>query len=106
MDALDFLGYIGYAVLLFLAVTWTIGVRVKLDAGVHTIAGTLFFLLSAISLGISGANKLHSFWIIPVGFVFPLLLSLCAVHIPPVFRLFRFLASAFARIVRVGIPPG
>lgn len=101
---MDILGYIGFAVLIFLAVTWTIGVRVKLDAGVHTIAGALFFLVAAIILGVSGANKLHSLWIIPSGFILALLLSLLAVHVRPVFGLFRLLASAFAGIVRVGIP--
>ena len=101
---MDILGYIGFAVLIFLAVTWTIGVRAKLDAGVHTIIGALFFLVAAIVLGVSGANKLHSLWVIPSGFILALLLSLLAAHVPPVFSLFRLLASAFASIVRVGIP--
>jgi len=101
---MDILGYIGFAVLILLAVTWTIGVRVKLDVGVHTIVGALFFLVAAIILGVSGVNKLHSLWIIPSGFILALLLSLLAVHVPPVFSLVRLLASAFASIVRVGIP--
>jgi len=101
---MDILGYIGFAVLIFLAVTWTIGVRAKLDAGAHTIIGALFFLVAAIVLGVSGANKLHSLWVIPSGFILALLLSLLVVHVPPVFSLFRLLASAFASIVRVGIP--
>lgn len=101
---MEILGYIGFAVLIFLAVTWTIGVRIKLDAGVQTIIGALFFLVAAVILAVSGANKLHSLWIIPSGFILALLLSLLAVHVPPIFSLFRFLASVFAGIVRVGIP--
>jgi hypothetical protein len=101
---MDILGYIGFAVLIFLAVTWTIGVRVKFDAGIPTIAGALFFLAAAIFLGVSGANKLHSLWVVPVGFIFTVLLSLLAVHVPPALSLFKLLASAYASIVRVGIP--
>ena len=101
---MDILGYIGYAVLIFLAVVWTIFVRIKLDAGVHTITGALFFLVAAIVLGVLGANKIHSLWIIPSGYILSLLLSILAVHLPPVFSLFRFLASAFAGIIRIGIP--
>jgi hypothetical protein len=100
----DIFGYIGFIVLIFLAITWTVGVRVKLDAGVHTIIGALFFLVAAIVLGVSGANKLHSLWIIPAGFILTAYLSLLAVYVPPVFSLFRLLASVFAAIVRVGIP--
>lgn len=101
---MEILAYIGFAVLISLAVTWTIGVRVQLGAGVHTIVGALFFLVSAIVLGVSGANKLHSFWIVPSGFVLAMFLSFLAVHVPAVFGLFRLLASAFAALVRVGIP--
>ncbi len=101
---MEILGYVGFAALILLAATWTIGVRVQLGAGVHTIFGALFFLVAAIVLTVSDADKLHSLWIVPAGFVLAALLSLLAVHAPPLFSIFRLLASGFAAIVRVGIP--
>jgi len=65
---MDTVGNIGFAVLLVLAVIWTLGVRVKLDAGVHVILGALVFLAGAIAIGISGANRLHSLWVLAAGF--------------------------------------
>ena len=101
---MNILGYIAYAALIFLSVTWTLGVRVKLGTGVHTIFGALFFLASAIFVGVSGVNKLHSLWLIPTGFILSMLSSLLAVHFPPLFHLIKFLSSVFAVIVRIGIP--
>lgn len=101
---MEILGYIGFVALIFLAVTWTIAVRVQLGIGVPSILGALFFLVAAIALTISGANKIHSFWIIPAGFGLTLFVALLSVHVPIVFGLFRLVASAFAVIVRVGIP--
>ena len=101
---MEILGYVGYAILCFLAVTWTIGVRVKLDAGVPAIFGALFFLVSAVVLAILGLSKLHSLWIIAVGFAVSALIALIALNIPIIFVPFRILASLFAGIVRVGVP--
>jgi len=98
------LGYIVYAVLIFIAITWTVGVRVKLDAGIHTIFGALFFLTSAIVVGVSGVSKLHSLWLIPSGFILVIISSTFAIHIPPLFYLIRLISSAFVIIVRIGIP--
>ena len=106
---MDILGYIGYAILIFLAVTWTIGVRRKLEASIFTSIGALFFLCSAIIVGVSGANKLHSWWIIPLGFIFTRLLArlylFLEFNIPIISRLIKFVASIFANIVRIGISP-
>ena len=98
------LGYIGYTILLFFAVTWTIGVRTKLDAGVGTIFGALFFVLAAVFVAIFEVDKLHSLWLIAGGFALTLLLSYLAAYAKPLFRPFQFMASLFAMVVRVGIP--
>lgn len=101
---MDILGYIGFAALIALAAIWTIGVRVKLDVGAHTVLGALFFVAGAIALGVSGADKIHSLWIIPVGLMFTVLMGFIAAHTPLLFSPFRLLASLFASFVRVGIP--
>ncbi|RJQ56614.1 MAG: hypothetical protein C4526_01260 [Nitrospiraceae bacterium] len=101
---MEILGYVGYTILCFLAITWTIGVRMKLDAGVPTIFGALFFLTSAVVLAILGLNKLHSLWIIVAGFAFSALSAPIALSIPIISAPFRILVGLFAGIVRVGIP--
>jgi len=101
---MEILGYIGFGALVLLAVVWTLGVRVKLDAGIHTIVGALFFVVAAIALGISGNDRLHSLWIIPVGFALPVVVALIGAHAPFLFGPFRLIGSTFAAVVRVGIP--
>lgn len=101
---MEILGYIAFAVLIFLAITWTIGVRTQLDAGTHTIVGALFFLVSVLILFISGASKVHALWLVPVGFVVPFAIVFFG-NISRVFLVpFRLLAGVFASVVRIGIP--
>lgn len=100
---MEIFGYVGYAALLTLAVTWTIGVRAKLDAGVNTILGALFFVAGAVWLSTSNADKLHSLWLIPAGFIFAVVTAF-AIQAPPLFAPLRLIASLFAAVVRVGIP--
>jgi len=101
---MDILGSIGYWLLVVLAAIWTIGVRTKLDAGVHTILGALFLLVGAVVLSVSGADKVHSLWIVPGGIAFAILMAYVGAHSPALFAPFRILASAFAALVRIGIP--
>ena len=105
---MNILGYIGFAVLIFLATTWTIGVRVKLEASVFTILGALFFVSSAVFVGVSGVNKLHSWWIVPAGFIFMLFLArvsaILKFRVPIIFHSIRLIASVFANIIRIGVP--
>ena len=101
---MEILGYIGYAALLALAAIWTLGVRAKLDAGANTILGAFFFVVGAVVLGVSGADKLHSLWVIPAGFIFAILVAYVAAHVPLLFGPFRLLARFVAIVVRVGIP--
>jgi hypothetical protein len=104
LEILQILGYVGFAVLIFLAVTWTIQIRIELGAGVPVMAGTLFFLVAALVLIYSGANKLHSLWIIPAGFALTRFTAYSTIPMRPIFNVIRFFASCFAMIVRIGIP--
>lgn len=101
---MEILGYIAFAVLIFLAVTWTIGVRTQLDAGTHTIVGALFFLVSALALSIYGISKVHALWLVPVGFVVPFAVVLLGNISRGLLFPFRVLAGVFANIMRIGIP--
>ena len=79
---MDILGSIGYWLLVVLAAIWTIGVRTKLDAGVHTILGALFLLIGAVVLSVSGADKVHSLWIVPAGIAFAIVMAYVGAHSP------------------------
>lgn len=100
---MDMIGYMAYIALIALAVIWTVGVRIRLDAGTHSILGAIFFVVGAIWLGVSGADKFHSLWIIPAGFVFSILASYIGAHASSLYFPFRIIASLFANIVRIGI---
>ena len=98
-------GYVGYTILIFFAVTWTLGVRVKLGAGLFTIMGALFYIVAAILLGVFGINKLHSWWLLPSGFIFVILCTFILAHrVPLLYSLVKIFGSVYAGIVRIGIP--
>jgi len=98
-------GYVGYTILIFFAVTWTLGVRVKLGAGLFTIMGALFYTLAAILLGAFGINKLHSCWILPSGLIFVMLCTFILAHrVPLLHSLIKIFGSVYAGIIRIGIP--
>jgi hypothetical protein len=101
---MNIIGYIGYAVLIYFAIAWTINIRIQLGVGVPVIFTTLYFLVSALVVGILGINKLHCWWIVPSGFILVILISLLPVHIPFLFHLIKIVSSAFSTIIRLGIP--
>ena len=102
---MQILGYVGYTILIFFAATWTLGVRVKLGAGLFTIMGALFYMVAAILLGVFGINKLHSWWLLPSGFIFVMLCTFILAHrVPLLHSLVKIFGSVYAGIVRVGIP--
>jgi membrane-associated HD superfamily phosphohydrolase len=102
---MQILGYIGYAILIFFALTWTLGVRVKLEVGLHTIMGALFYMVAAILLGVLGINKLHSWWLLPSGFIFVMLCTfILSARIPLLYSLIKIFGSIYAGIIRIGIP--
>jgi len=102
---MQILGYIGYAILIFFALTWTLSVRVKLDLGLHTIMGALFFMLAAILLGALGINKMHAWWLLPSGFVFVILCTfILSARVPVLYSLVWLFGSIYSGLIRIGIP--
>ena len=102
---MQILGYIGYTILIFFALTWTLGIRVKLEVGLHTIMGALFYMIAAILLGVLGINKLHSWWLLPSGFIFVMICTfILSTRIPLLYSLVKILGSIYAWIIRIGIP--
>ena len=102
---MSYLGYAGYLILVILALTWTFGVRVKLAVGIPVIMSAMFFVISSIVLAVAPLSKLHSLWLIPVGYIFNfIVLGIMIARIPILVPFLRFLASCFAGLVRLGIP--
>ena len=102
---MQILGYIGYAILILFALIWTLGVRVKFEVGLHTIMGALFYMIAAILLGVLGINKLHSWWILPSGFICVMIcMFILFARIPLLYSIVKILGSVYAGIIRVGIP--
>ena len=99
---MEILGYFAYAVLVFLAFAWTLGVRVKRDAEVATIMGAIVFLLSAILVPVLGLPWIYSAGFILLGFLTPVVVLLIAGAVPPLFQVLRLVAGFFAGIVRTG----
>jgi hypothetical protein len=102
---MQILGYIGYAILIFFGLTWALGVRVKLGIGLHTIIGALFYMTAAVLLGVLGINKLHSWWLLPSGYIVVILSTfVLSARIPLLSNVLKILGSVYARVIRVGIP--
>jgi len=102
---MDILGYLGYALLILIAIYWTICVRLQLGAWTGSIFQALFYVACAILLGVCGINKLHSWWVIPCGAIINVrIIPTLYRYVPAVFYLIELISSAFAAIVRIGIP--
>ncbi len=101
---MEIVGYVGYAVLVILALIWTIGVRTQLGAGTHTILGALYFVVGAVIIPVFGIDMLHALWVIPVGFLFSGIIAPFLVRIPGVSFILRLIAGIYSGIIRVGIP--
>lgn len=100
---MEIVGYIGYGVLVILAIVWTVGVRTQLGAGTHTILGTLYFVVGAVIIPAFGINMLHALWVIPVGFLFMIIVANLVVRTRGVSYLFRRIAGIYSDVVRIGI---
>lgn len=101
---MEILGFISFGVLVFLASTWVYGVRKELGAGVSATFGALYFLIAAITLIVTEADKLNSLWIIPLGFILMYLVVKLSVYLPILYAPIKWVVSIFAGIVRLGIP--
>lgn len=98
------IGYIGYIILIYFAVTWIIGVRIKYDACYWTIFGSLLFTVAAIILPLLKINFLHTLWIVPSIFLIIRSIPYLFVHDIPVIKNFiKKSASIYANTIRIGI---
>jgi len=101
---LTIIGYIGYIILIFFAVTWIIGVRIKYDACYWTIFGSLLFTVASIILPPLKINFLHTFWIVPSIFLIIRTIPYIFLHNIPIIKNFiKKSASIYANIIRIGI---
>lgn len=101
---LTIVGYVCYAVLVFFAVTWAIGVRTTYNASYWTICGSLLFAVAAIILPLLKINFLHTLWIVPSIFLIVLAIPYIFLHNIPVIKdSIKTTASIYANMVRIGI---
>ena len=101
---MEIVGYVGYAVLVILAIIWTIGVLTQLGAGTHTILGALYFVVGAVIIPVLEIDMLHALWVILVGFLFAGIIAPILVAIPGLSLLIRLIAGIYSGIIRIGIP--
>ncbi len=102
---MEYLGYAGYAVLVFFAVAWIAGVRMKPDLSLHTALGSLFFSSAAVLLWCLEINKLYAWLALPLGFAFSALcLFILAARVPVLSDLVKVIGSLYASIIRLGAP--
>ncbi len=102
---MQIIGYIGYAILIFMAIVWTLGVRVKLELVTPTIMGAFFLLTATLVLWLCDINKIHSWWILPCGFVFMYLcIQILVYEVFFLCGMIKYIAFIFSWILRIGIP--
>lgn len=100
---MEILGYIAYGVLVFHALTWAFGVRTKLELGMWSIIGSLFFSLSAIIILLGDIQLIHSLWLIPLGYVIPLIVAYILPRSKLLAEFLMFIGSVYTGIIRIGI---
>ena len=100
---MEILGWAGYVLLVFLAIMWAVGVRLKLGAGIPVIITSLFFSLSALIIPIGGISLIHSLWVIPLGYLVCLVVGYIIPKSRFLAKFFIFIGSIYAIIIRIGI---
>lgn len=102
---MEYVGYIAYGILCFLAFFWLVGVRTQLGYGLHIAMGSLFFLSAAITIPVAKIHMVHSIWIILSGFIFTVICTQILAHrIPLFFQIIQIIGSIYAGLIRIGIP--
>ncbi len=97
------LGYICYAILLFITVVWMLGVRYKTDVIYPTILGSIYFVTLSIIFPLAGINHLHLLWLIPLVYFMTLLNTyIWAYRIPFVTTILSFICDTYTAILRIG----
>ena len=77
----------------------------KLGLEIPTILGALFFIISAIVLGMFEIPKIHSLWLLLSGFVFVMLCTfILSAKVPLLSGTLKMVGSLYASIIRIGIP--
>ncbi len=103
MHHMGILGWVGYVLLVYLAIMWAAGVRLKLGVGVPAIITSLFFSSSALIILISGKPLIHSLWIIPLGYLVPFVVAWIFPKYSFLAKVLIFFGSIYAGIIRIGI---
>lgn len=102
--SLTFIGYLGYTILIFFAVTGIIYIRTKYDAGFWIIFSSLLFIIAAIILPLLKINFLHSLWIVPSIFIITLIIPyIFAYDIPVLKHFIKTAGNIYAGIIRIGL---
>ena len=103
---MEALGVIGYAILCFFGVVYSVGIRTKLGTGIWTILTALFFVVSAVLILLLDANLIWSWVFLVAGFIVGYLSSfILAWEVPILAGSLHFIGSLYAGILRVGISP-
>ncbi len=100
---LEILGYICYAILIFITIGWMLGVRYTHPV-YPTILTSIYFVILSIAVPLAGINYLHLLWLIPLVY-FMGLLNICiwAYEIPFVTKLLNFICNIYINILRIRI---
>ncbi len=101
---LTIIGSTGLLLLIFMVITWNLGVRMKLDCGFGVINSAIFFLFSLISIFLFNVNHLYSWLFILGGFIVSTIsYYIYSLGIPIISSLIKFIPSLWATLLRIGI---
>ena len=99
------MAYLGYTVLILFALVWTLGVRTKLGIERSTMTVGLFFTVAAVMLPMTGTPLIHSWWLIPAGYIFGWVAGKIEAWRTPVLNpVLQVVTGTYAGVIRVGIP--
>jgi len=101
MEIIQIVGYILYAILIFITITWAYGVRVK-PLVYPTVLSSLYFLITAIVFSLTEISKIHLLWVMPLVYL-GAFLNITLMQIPIISTLLKIICDIYASILRIGI---
>ncbi|MFA4833784.1 MAG: hypothetical protein WC619_02970 [Patescibacteria group bacterium] len=102
---MEILGYILYAILLFVTAVWMYGVRKKVDVMYPTVLGSIYFVIVSIIFPLYNINFLHILWVGPLIYISIITINTLffIIKIPLIYDLLRFICDLYTSILRIGL---
>lgn len=102
---MQIIGIIGYVILIFIALTWAVGVRTRLETSREVIFVAFLFMVFAICIPVLGIELIYSWLFIIIAYLSSFaIMAILSNDIPFLLSIINPFVLLYAGLIRLGIP--